>query len=137
MREQKRIGTAPELALRRALHARGHRYRVGLRVPGRSRRTIDIAFTRPSVAVFVDGCFWHACPEHATSPRSNATWWAEKLATNVARDRDTDAHLRDDGWSVVRVWEHELTRTAVELVEAALLVRAQPARRRTDVGDAP
>jgi DNA mismatch endonuclease (patch repair protein) len=120
MQCQRRAGTMPEAALRRALHARSHRYRVGLPVPGRSRRTIDIAFTRSKVAVFVDGCFWHRCPEHATTPKANGTWWAVKLAKNVARDLDTDEHLRAAGWTVVRIWEHEPLDRAVERVETAL-----------------
>lgn len=120
MQRQRRSGTMPEAALRRALHAQGRRYRVGFPVPGRSRRSIDIAFTRNKVAVFVDGCFWHRCPEHATSPKTNSAWWAAKLAMNVARDLDTDDHLRAAGWTVVRIWEHEPLDHAVERVETAL-----------------
>lgn len=66
-----------------------------------------MAFTRAKVAVFVDGCFWHGCPEHGTMPRSNSEWWTTKLAANHARDRDTDRVLEAQGWTVVRVWEHE------------------------------
>lgn len=120
MQRQSRVGTRPELALRRELHARGHRYRVAWPVPGKPRRTIDVAFTRRRVAVFLDGCFWHACPEHATAPQANGSWWAQKLAANVTRDRETDKHLREVGWSVVRVWEHEAADVAAALVEAAL-----------------
>jgi DNA mismatch endonuclease (patch repair protein) len=71
------------------------------------RRRADILFTRSKVAVFVDGCFWHACPEHKTAPANNAAWWSAKLARNVARDRETDEHLSSLGWTVLRVWEHE------------------------------
>lgn len=102
-----RRDTGAELALRRALHSRGLRYRVTYPVPGQRRRTIDVAFTRAKVAVFVDGCFWHGCPEHGTMPRSNSEWWTTKLAANHARDRDTDRVLEAQGWTVVRVWEHE------------------------------
>lgn len=123
MRRQLRQGTAPELALRQALHARGHRYRVAWPVPGGRRRTIDIAFTRRRVAVFVDGCFWHCCPSHATWPESNADWWATKLRRNVERDRETDELLIEAGWSVVRVWEHEEVAEAVRLVESVLAAR--------------
>ena len=123
MRQQSRVGTQPELALRRELHARGQRYRVAWPVPGKPRRTIDVAFPRRRIAVFVDGCFWHACPQHGTDPRANAAWWAQKLATNVARDRDTDVHLRGAGWIVVRVWEHEDPDVVATLVEEALLGR--------------
>lgn len=122
MRRQLRQGTAPELALRRALHARGHRYRVAWPVPGCRRRTIDIAFTRRRVAVYVDGCFWHCCPLHATWPETNAAWWATKLRRNVERDRETKELLIKAGWSVVRVWEHEEVADAVRLVETALAV---------------
>ena len=90
-----RRDTAPELALRRALHAAGYRYRVVHPVPGNRRRSIDIAFTRAGVAVFVDGCFWHGCPEHGTRPRANSDWWSTKLAANHARDEDTDGHGDD------------------------------------------
>jgi DNA mismatch endonuclease (patch repair protein) len=71
------------------------------------RRRADLTFTAKRVVVFVDGCFWHGCPEHGTSPRTNGAWWAEKLQKNVDRDRETDACLRKSGWTVLRVWEHE------------------------------
>lgn len=108
-----RRDTAPEVALRRALHAAGHRFRVVYPVPGNRRRTIDIAFTRARLAVFVDGCFWHGCPEHGTRPKANSEWWTTKLATNKARDEDTGRLLTEAGWHVVRVWEHEDVRTAM------------------------
>lgn len=79
---------------------------------------MDVAFTRVKVAVFVDGCFWHACPVHRTSPRANGDWWAEKLSRNIARDRDTDAHLVGLGWTVVRAWEHELAEAVADRIEA-------------------
>ncbi|WP_306363230.1 very short patch repair endonuclease [Nocardia sp. CC227C] len=120
MARQRRAGTAPEIALRRELHRRGARFFVD-RAPMRGlRRRADIVFPRRKVAVYVDGCFWHSCPEHATFPKNNAEWWAEKLAGNVARDRDTDARLRAAGWTVVRVWEHERVETAAETVCKAL-----------------
>ncbi|WP_251149780.1 very short patch repair endonuclease [Cellulosimicrobium sp. Marseille-Q4280] len=117
MSTAKRRDTAPELALRRELHARGLRYRVAFPVPGQKRRTIDIAFTRARVAVFVDGCFWHGCPVHGTSPRANGQWWKAKLAANRARDEDTDRVLRSVGWRTVRVWEHESPMEAAGRVE--------------------
>lgn len=120
MSTARRRDTAPEVALRRELHARGLRYRVTYPVPGQRRRSIDVAFTRAKVAVFVDGCFWHGCPEHGTRPRSNSLWWQEKLAANIARDTDTDRVLRDLGWLVLRIWEHEPPAKAAELVEATL-----------------
>ena len=99
--------TAPEMAVRRLLHAAGLRYRVAYRPEPSLRRTADIVFTRVRVAVFVDGCYWHACPEHGTTARANASYWSEKLARNVARDSDTTHRLQSAGWVVMRFWEHE------------------------------
>lgn len=113
MARQKRADTSPEMALRRLLFAQGLRYRVGYKVPGMPRRTIDIAFPGRKLAVFVDGCFWHGCPDHCVPPKNNAEWWAEKLRKNVARDRDTDLVLEREGWRVRRFWEHH------DMVEAA------------------
>ncbi|MFE6128637.1 very short patch repair endonuclease [Streptomyces sp. NPDC056437] len=107
MSRQARKDTNPEMAVRRLLHAAGLRYRLQRRVPGMARRTIDIAFPRFRIAVFMDGCFWHGCPQHATSPKANATWWRTKLDKNMARDIETTKHLEDDGWLVLRFWEHE------------------------------
>ncbi|WAM18122.1 very short patch repair endonuclease [Rhodococcus sp. JS3073] len=120
MRAQRRRDTAPELALRRELHRRGVRYYVD-RAPMKGiRRRADLVFPRRKVAVYVDGCFWHSCPQHATFPKSNAQWWAEKLAGNVTRDRDTDTRLADAGWTVVRIWEHENPAVAADRVQEAL-----------------
>ncbi len=124
---QQRRDTAPEMALRRALHARGLRYRVDAPVVPGLRRRADLLFPARRVAVFVDGCFWHSCPEHGNLPRANGAWWRDKLAANTARDRDTDARLTDASWTVVRVWEHEVrsdVRAAADRVESA--VRAAP-----------
>jgi DNA mismatch endonuclease (patch repair protein) len=120
MKSQRRRDTAPEVALRRELWRRGLRYRVDHRVVGRRRR-VDIAFTRARVAVFVDGCFWHSCPHHATRPKNNAEWWATKLQANVGRDRATDAELIASGWTVLRLWEHEPVDDAADRVEAAVI----------------
>lgn len=123
MSRQRRTGTAPELALRRELHRRGLRYFVD-RAPIRGqRRRADVVFPRRKLAVYVDGCFWHRCPQHATNPKNNAEWWAAKLAGNVTRDRMTDETLRAAGWQVVRIWEHENAATAADRVQAALDVR--------------
>ena len=116
MSNARRKDTAPELALRRELHALGLRYRVTYPIPGQRRRTIDVAFTRARVAVFVDGCFWHACPEHGNQPRSNSGWWLEKLAAIRARDEDTNEALQTLGWVVLRFWEHEDPRTVASIV---------------------
>ena len=99
--------TPAELALRRILHAMGMRYRVDVRADPSLRRRADIVFSRAKVAVFVDGCFWHVCPDHGSAPKANSAWWEEKLRINVERDRDTNLRLRSVGWEVVRVWEHE------------------------------
>jgi DNA mismatch endonuclease (patch repair protein) len=117
MSRHPRRDTGPERALRRALHAAGYRFRVQYPVPGWQRRTIDIAFTKRRVAVFVDGCFWHACQEHRGVPSANKDWWREKLAKNVARDLDTNEYLRGLGWRVVRVWEHQ------DIAEAVTRIR--------------
>ena len=128
-RNMSRLGrkdTGPELAIRRELHRRGLRYRVFYPVPGLARRTIDIAFTRWRLAVFVDGCFWHGCPQHFNMPKNNQEWWEAKIAGNVARDADTDAHLRDAGWEVLRLWEHEPPMQAAEAILTALRHRRKP-----------
>ena len=113
---QRRRDTSPELALRRALHRIGLRFRVDYPLPDIPRRRADVVFTRVGLAVFVDGCFWHDCPEHGTRPRSRAAWWEEKLRRNVERDRDTDSRLTNAGWTVVRFWEHaDMEGAAVEV----------------------
>ncbi|MFE2966166.1 very short patch repair endonuclease [Streptomyces sp. NPDC059340] len=112
--------TAPEIAVRRLLHRAGLRYRVNVPVPGMPRRTIDIVFGRVKVAIFLDGCFWHGCPVHATRPKANAEWWRAKLDKNMARDRETTDHLRAAGWTVMRFWEHESAEDVARLIAAAL-----------------
>ena len=115
-----RRDTAPELALRRALHARGMRYRVD-HVPVQGLRTrADIVFRPARVAVYVDGCFWHGCPIHETYPKANAAFWSEKLARNRQRDRDTDDLLRTRGWESVRIWEHEDVSQAADRIAAII-----------------
>ena len=120
MSRVKNVHTAPEVAIRRALHRRGLRYRVNMPLPGIGKVRPDIVFTRVRVAVFVDGCFWHRCPEHGTSPKTNADWWRQKLDTNVERDRTTDTALVEAGWTVIRIWEHENATNAADRVEALL-----------------
>lgn len=115
---QARRDTAAELAVRRELHRRGLRFRVEYPVPGLPRRRIDVAFTRRRVVVFVDGCFWHACPAHGTSPKNNGAWWDSKLRRNVERDRETGEALREAGWKVLRVWEHEDPSIAADRIAA-------------------
>jgi len=123
MRNTPTRDTPAELALRRLLHARGLRYRVDALPVKTLRRRADVAFGTTKVAVFVDGCFWHACPEHGSLPKANAAWWAEKLRTNVARDRDTDAQLIAAGWRALRIWEHVPPERAGELVVRAIAER--------------
>lgn len=118
-----RRDTAPEIALRRELHRRGMRFRVQLKVPANNRRTIDIAFTRVRLAVFVDGCFWHGCPEHHVRPRSNSDWWRWKIERNQTRDADTNSELAKAGWDVLRIWEHVSAAQAADRVEEAYRAR--------------
>lgn len=123
MQRQGRRDTKPELALRRELWRRGLRYRVDVQPLAGVRRRADIVFTRARVAVYVDGCYWHSCPTHRTTPKANRDWWVAKLQANEQRDRDTDERLRAGGWEVVRVWEHEDPRSAADRVEAVLQSR--------------
>jgi DNA mismatch endonuclease (patch repair protein) len=120
--------TRPEVALRSALHRRGLRFRKGFAIAGVPCR-MDVAFTRDRLAVFVDGCFWHGCPEHGSTPATNASYWSEKLAGNRARDARIDAALHAAGWRVLRVWEHDDPDTAAERVQEVLrrLAAASPA----------
>ena len=128
MRANRRTDTKPELALRHALHRLGYRYRKDHRLDldGGRRVRPDIAFTARKVAVFVDGCFWHACPEHGSKPRANEWYWGPKLIKNVERDRINDAALILAGWTVVRLWEHVPLDEAVGTVVTALATIAAP-----------
>jgi DNA mismatch endonuclease (patch repair protein) len=125
-----RRDTQPELALRRLLHARGLRFRVDRAVLPDRRRRADVVFGPARVAVFVDGCFWHGCPDHLVWPRANGAFWREKIEGNRRRDRDTDEQLHAAGWKVLRAWEHEDPADVAERV--ARIVR----RRRGDRVDA-
>lgn len=117
-RGNRRRNTKPEVRLRSELHRRGLRFRKDLlvRVDGAKAR-VDICFTRARIAVFVDGCFWHVCPVHHQSPRSNTEYWGPKLQANVDRDRWVDAAFSADGWSVLRCWEHEEINVAADRIE--------------------
>ena len=134
MSNQRREGTAPEVALRRALHSLGLRYRIHRApLPG-SRRKADIVFGPARVAVFVDGCFWHGCPEHGNRRHDVNSWyWPDKIARNRRRDADTDKTLSRAGWLVVRVWEHELTGAGAAVV--AERVRGSLSGRRRRQGE--
>lgn len=105
--------TRPEMCLRRALWQCGLRYRLHASIPGRP----DIVFTRAMVAVFVDGCFWHGCPQHAVLPRNNRAFWRQKLLANRRRDRKVNATLSAAGWNVFRIWEHEIRSSAQDIAE--------------------
>lgn len=107
MRANRRRDTKPELAIRSALHRMGLRYRVDVAPLPNRRRRADIVFPRQRVAVFVDGCFWHGCPEHGLVPRANRDYWLDKIGRNRKRDAETQTALREAGWMAVRIWEHE------------------------------
>jgi DNA mismatch endonuclease (patch repair protein) len=96
-----------ERQVRSALHKQGLRFRIHYRVPVLGRRSIDIALVRSKIAIFIDGCFWHCCPKHATFPKSNRAWWLQKIRGNKKRDLDTSTRLKSAGWKVLRFWEHE------------------------------
>ncbi len=115
--------TAPELSLRSELHRRGLRFRVDRTVVPAVRTRPDLAFVSAKIAVFVDGCFWHVCPEHQTWPEANGGWWRRKLEANVERDRRTDEALGAAGWLVIRIWEHEDLDEAAGRVERAVSSR--------------
>lgn len=121
MQANRRRDTKPEVILRSALHGLGYRYRKDflLRLPT-LRVKPDIVFTARRVAVFVDGCFWHACPTHGRQPTTNEWYWAPKLRRNVERDRLVTGALSSAGWRVVRVWEHETLENAVAAVRSAV-----------------
>lgn len=120
MRSNKGRDTSPELALRKRVHRLGLRYRVNERPIASLRRTADLVFPRWKLVVFVDGCFWHSCPDHGSTPTARRDWWAAKLERTVERDRETNAALRDAGWTVLRIWEHEDADEAAHRVAAAL-----------------
>jgi DNA mismatch endonuclease (patch repair protein) len=128
MRGNRKRDTRPERAVRSALHAKGMRYRTDMKIgEGRSAPRPDIVFTRAKVAVFVDGCYWHGCPRHGTSPRTNSGYWKAKISRNRARDLENNDTLNAGGWHVIRVWEHEDAEESANLIEAA--VRDASARR--------
>jgi DNA mismatch endonuclease (patch repair protein) len=131
MQAIRRADTKPEVALRSALHRLGYRFRKDHRIKTSIRWVRpDIVFTKQRVAVFVDGCFWHGCPEHGHIPTRNVSYWLPKLNRNRARDAEVDELLGEAGWCVTRIWEHELTIDAVDLVARTLAA----AQMRIDAG---
>ncbi|MGI5443546.1 very short patch repair endonuclease [Streptomyces shenzhenensis] len=120
--------TAPERLVRSLLHAQGLRYRVAARPLPNLRRTADLVFRPAKVAVFIDGCYWHGCPEHYVAPKTNPGYWSDKVARNMARDRDTDQRLEEAGWTVLRFWEHEASaECAAQIAVEVMKRRAQAA----------
>jgi DNA mismatch endonuclease (patch repair protein) len=116
MQAQKTSGTKMELEVRRRLHALGYRYRVNRRLLPDQYFRGDIVWSGRRLVVFLDGCFWHGCPEHGTTPKSNTHWWQKKIAGNRDRDRRVDALLEQRGWTVLRFWEHDDPAAVVESV---------------------
>jgi DNA mismatch endonuclease (patch repair protein) len=122
------------MRLRSVLHRRGLRYRVEYAARGLPRRRLDIAFPGAKIAVLVDGCFWHGCPDHCVEPKANAAWWRDKLAENRRRDAATDAALARLDWQVIRVWEHEDPEVAADAIAAAVASRRQLAGGKREIG---
>lgn len=125
MVRQRRVDTAPEMALRRALHQRGLRYRLHRRPLADLRRTADVVFPSARVAVEVRGCYWHACPKHATASGPNEEWWHAKFARTRVRDAETERLWRAQGWSVIVVWEHDDPQESADLI-ARIVQRRRP-----------
>lgn len=123
MAKVRQKGTCAEMALRRELYRCGFRYRVDYEVLKKPRRVADVAFPGLKIAIFVDGCFWHGCPEHASWPKQNAEFWRKKIEANRQRDKDTNERLGRMGWQVLRFWQHESPVESVATV--AIAVRAQ------------
>ena len=117
--------TSPELRIRSLVHRLGLRFRVDTRPIQDFRRTADLVFRTARVAVFVDGCFWHGCPQHYVRPRANADFWKSKVQRNMERDKETDRVLHDDGWKVIRIWEHEDPVAAADQIAETVGVRRQ------------
>lgn len=130
MVRQRSRDTRPELAVRSALHRQGLRFRVHYRPTPGLRRTSDIAFTRAHVAVLIDGCFWHSCPLHGTTPVANREWWQAKLAATVRRDRETQSMWEAEGWTVLRFWEHESPELVASAIRAAVEQAQDPRSRK-------
>jgi DNA mismatch endonuclease (patch repair protein) len=128
MRATRRRDTAPEVALWQALADLGCEPQLDFPLAG-TRRRADAAFPEARIAVFVDGCFWHGCPDHGTWPRANADAWRAKIEANMARDQSTDELLARNGWTVIRAWEHEDARSVADAIAAALAPERTSARR--------
>lgn len=128
MLANRRRDTKPEVAVRRLLHARGIRFRIDYPIGTRERSIrVDIVLPRAKLAIFIDGCFWHGCPEHARPTKSNTLWWADKIAANKKRDKGTAADLKRAGWIVLRFWEHESPEQVAHVVIETLRALREPA----------
>ena len=123
MKAAKPRDTAPEIAIRSALHKKGLRYRIDVKPLKELNRRADIVFRPTKVAVFVDGCFWHGCPIHGTQAKANAEFWRRKIKRNKERDADTNKRLENSGWKVIRVWEHEDPIEASEKIYEVIIKR--------------
>ena len=120
MRGNRSRDTSPELRVRSLVHRRGLRYRVAQRPIPTLRRTADLVFRRAKVAIFIDGCFWHGCPEHYRPPSTNPDYWRDKIEGNCRRDQETDELLAQAGWEVLRFWEHEDPAGVAETIECSV-----------------
>jgi DNA mismatch endonuclease (patch repair protein) len=116
-------GTSPEVAVRSELHKRGYRFRKHVQPLSTLRCSADIVFTREQVAVFIDGCFWHGCPDHGHRPTTNSSYWNAKLQRNIDRDRRNNQELARAGWLVLRAWEHESVPDVIQRISTALAMR--------------
>ncbi len=97
--------TQPEIILRKAVLGAGIRgYRLNYKLPGKP----DIVFPKNKIAIFIDGCFWHKCPKCFIKPETNKKFWDNKIDSNVKRDRFVNVELREKGWKIIRIWEHEI-----------------------------
>ena len=126
MKANRRSGTRPEEELRSALHRKGLRFRKDLYLKiGNVRTKADVVFPRQRIAVYLDGCFWHRCPEHGQLPQANRSYWKPKLERNAQRDEEVSQALRKDGWIVIRIWEHEELDPAVQRINRAVRERTR------------
>lgn len=117
--------TRPEKAIRSALHRRGLRFRKHAAPLSGLRCRADLVFPTEQIAVFIDGCFWHGCPDHSTQPRTNRKYWTAKIERNMQRDQLNDETLRLAGWESLRIWEHERPIDAVERIERVVKARRE------------
>jgi DNA mismatch endonuclease (patch repair protein) len=105
--------TGPEMLLRKGLWKMGFRYRIHYKLPGRP----DVVFVSRRIAIFVDGCFWHGCPDHGVRPKTNSAFWNKKILGNMDRDQKNRKLLEKEGWTVLRFWEHEIEKDSEGLLK--------------------